>query len=157
MSIWSLNGDWALDFTQQILLSLVTRPSPVLPAHLIFGLILYSVHHSEIVLWWKNLHIFMKFDVAGFGISMIIFLAFLSSHYYVVFIFFWLYLEIVFSIVTDAFGILIKFNLALFNIVKITEFQCFHHFFFPLKSQVPYPICLFVCFWFSCVLPFHSI
>lgn len=99
----------------------------------------------------------MKFDVAGFGISMIIFLAFLSSHYYVVFIFFWLYLEIVFSIVTDAFGILIKFNLALFNILKITEFQCFHHFFFPLKSQAPYPICLFVCFWFSFVLPFHSI
>lgn len=96
----------------------------------------------------------MKFDLVGFGISMIIFLAFLSSHYNVVFIFFWLYLEIVFLIVTDAFGILIKFNLALFNILKITEFQCFHHFF--LKSQAPYPICLFV-FWFSFVLPFHSI
>ena len=51
----------------------------------------------------------MNFDLVGFDINMIISLTFPSPYHNVVFIFFWWFLETVFLVVSDAFGIVIKF------------------------------------------------
>lgn len=150
--MWSLNGGRALDFTEKILPSLVIRYPAILPSQLIVGLTLCSVHYSWVLLQWKNLHTFTKFDLVGFDMNIIIFLTFSSPYHNVVFIFFWWFLETRVLVVTDAFGVVIKLSLfSSFYCFKILNFSVFMIIFFPEKS-IFFLYFLFVHFLFCFVL-----